>query len=42
MMEPQWYTEWTDGRTRTVDVLCPSCCHRETIFLAIERRRKTK
>lgn len=37
-MEPLWDTEWTDGRTRTVDVLCPNCLHRETIYLSIERR----
>ena len=38
LMEPLWDTEWTDGRTRTVDVLCPNCLHRETIYLSIERR----
>lgn len=40
LMEPLWDTEWTDGRTRTVDVLCPNCCHRETLFLTIGRNHK--
>ena len=40
-MQPQWETEWTDGKQRTVDVLCPNCAHRETIYLAIERKSKT-
>ncbi len=35
-------TEWTDGRTRTVDVLCPNCLHRETIYLSIERRGSSR
>ena len=39
-MTVMWDTEWTDGKTRTVDVLCERCLHRETIFLAIERRKK--
>ena len=33
-----WDTEWTDGKQRTVDVLCERCLHRETIFLPIERK----
>lgn len=37
-MDVLWDTEWTDGRTRTVDALCSNCCHRETIYLSIERR----
>lgn len=35
-----WDTEWTDGRQRTVDVLCERCLHRETVFLGIERFHK--
>ncbi len=35
-----WDTEWTDGKQRTVDVLCENCAHRETIYLAIERKRR--
>lgn len=42
IMTAMWDTEWTDGRTRTVDVLCERCLHRETIFLAIERKSKRK
>lgn len=36
-----WDTEWTDGRQRTVDVLCERCLHRETIYLSIERKNRT-
>ena len=35
-----WTTEWTDGKQRTVDVLCPNCAHRETIYLSIERKSR--
>lgn len=35
-----WDTEWTDGRQRTVDVLCEQCLHRETVFLGIEQSHK--
>lgn len=41
-MEVLWDTEWTDGKQRTVDVLCPNCLHRETIYLSIERRGQSK
>lgn len=39
-MTPQWETEWTDGKQRTVDVLCPNCTHRETIYLSVERKSR--
>ena len=35
-----WDTEWTDGKQRTVDVLCERCLHRETVFLGIEQSHK--
>lgn len=35
-----WDTEWTDGKQRTVDVLCENCAHQETIYLAIERKQR--
>ena len=38
MMEPLPDTEGIEGRYRTVDVLCPNCTHRETIYLSIERK----
>ena len=41
-MQPQWETEWTDGKQRTVDVLCPNCAHRETIYLSIERKSDSR
>lgn len=39
-MTALWDTEWTDGRQRTVDLLCERCLHRETIYLPIEKRKK--
>ena len=41
-MERMPDTEWTDGRTRTVDVLCPRCLHRETVYLSVRRDRPPK
>lgn len=38
-MRPLWDTEWTNGTTRTVDMLCEWCAHRETRELPIERKR---
>ena len=26
-------TSWTDGRQRTMDVQCPNCLYRETVYL---------
>ena len=36
-MEELEDTEWTDGRQRTVDVMCPNCLHRETVYLDVRR-----
>lgn len=42
MMEPLPDTEWTDGRQRTIEILCPNCLHRETVYLAVRARRSHK
>ena len=36
-MEELEDTEWTDGKQRTVDVMCPNCLHRETVYLDVRR-----
>lgn len=40
MMEPMPDTEWTDGETRAIDMLCPNCLHSETIYLPAERKER--
>lgn len=42
MMEPLPDTEWAHGRSRSVEMLCPNCCHRETVSLGEVRARPSK
>lgn len=30
-------TSWTDGRQRTMDVMCPNCLYRETVYFEEKR-----
>lgn len=32
-------TAWTDGRQRTMDVMCPNCLYRETVYFEEMRSR---
>lgn len=42
MMEPLPDTEGIEGGFRIVDMLCPICCHRETVNLGEEHRDSSK